>query len=185
MKTNLPQIAWYAKFQRVILKPDGKPYAKPTYYLKGECGYHKPIEGLRNKRGGITLYLLSKDDRKNGKTDSSTPDLYLQTSGGYNFSGIKFSDAVPNPYAFGEPNPKATFTGEKTNPFYPENTDDCFLMLFSDFTGESVPDSFEVMVIPKLKAMGVAFRRMLADGKFNMALNAFREQSTDNPLSLV
>lgn len=180
MNTKLPQIGWYALFQKVILKPNGKPYARPTYSLKGECGYHKPIDGLRNRKGGITLYLLSKDDRKNGHKDSSTPDLNLQTSIGQNFTGIKFANAEPNPFAFGEPNPKKTFTGGKPNPFYPDNIEDCFLILFSDSIGESVPDSFEVMIIPNLKAMGVAYCRMLADGKFNATLKAFREQSKTN-----
>lgn len=180
MIAKLPQIAWYAYFQKEILKPNGNPYARPTYFLKGECGYYKPIESLRNKKGGITLYLLNKTDRKNGNKDSSTPDLNLQTSGGYNFTGIKFADASPNPFAFGEPNPNATFTGERVNPFYPDHTEDCFLIQFSDSIGETVPGSFEVMIIPNLKAMGAAYCRMFADGKFETALKAFREQCNTN-----
>ena len=180
MNPNLPQIAWYGKFVRVELKANGEPYAKPTYFLKGECGYHKPIDGLRNRKGGITLYMMNKDDRKNGNKGSSTPDLNLQTSGRHNFTGIKFSNGEPNPYAFGEPNPKATFTGGKANPFFPNNTEDCFLILFSDSIGQSVPDFFEVMIIPNLKAMSVALCRMLVDGKFNTALNNFRKQVNAN-----
>lgn len=180
MNTKLPQMAWFGKFVRVELKANGEPYAKPTYFLKGECGYHNPIEGLRNRKGGITLYLMSKDDRNNGNKGSSTPDLNLQTSGGHNFTGIKFANGVPNPYAFGEPYKDATFTRGKANPFFPDNTEDCFLILFSDSIGERVPDSFEVMIIPNMRSMGVAYCRMLADGKFNTALNNFREQSKAN-----
>lgn len=180
MNANLPQIAWYGKFVKVELKANGEPYAKPTYFLKGEFGYHKPIEGLRNRKGGITLYLMSKDDRNNGNKDSSTPDLNLQTSGKHNFTGIFFDNAEPNPFAYGYPSPDATFTGGKANPFFPDNTEDCFLILFSDSIGERVPNSFEVMIIPNLKAMRVAFCRMLVDGKFGTALSNFREQSKAN-----
>lgn len=180
MNTKLPQISWYAKFVRAELKANGEPYAKPTYILSGECGYHKPIDGLRNRKKGITLYLMSKSDRKNGNQGTSTPDLYLQTSGGHNFTGIKFYNAEPNPYAFGEPHTDATFSGGKTNPFFPNNTDDCFLILFSDSIGENVPDSFEVLIIPNLRTMAVAYCEMLADGKFNTALASFREQININ-----
>lgn len=180
MNTKLPQIGWYAYFQRVELKSNGKPYSRPTYFLKGECGYHKPIDGLRNRNGGITLYLMNKSDRKNGNKDSSTPELNLQTSGGHNFTGIKFANAEPNPFAFGEPYREETFTGGKFNPFYPDHTEDCFLILFSDTIGQNVPDSFEVMLIPNLRTIGEAYCRMLADGKFNTALKTFRIQSNAN-----
>lgn len=180
MNTKLPQIAWYGKFVRVELKANGEPYAKPTYFLKGECGYHKPIDGLRNRKDGITLYMMSKTDRKNGNKDTSTPDLNLQTSGGHNFTGIKFSNGVPNPYAFGEPNKDATFTGGKANPFFPDNTEDCFLILFSDSIGERVPDSFEVMIIPNMRSMAVSYCRALEDGKFETAIKSFRVQVNAN-----
>lgn len=175
----------YYKFE--LLKGSGKT---PKYRLIKAAGDYPPFEylkGVRGKgKGQIYMYLLGRIDDNNGRA----PEFRLQAAKSFPFTGLKqfWQDGKMSGYAYGEL-PQTETYGKKhprPNPFYPDYISDGLIFKFGDTCsvklGESeclLPESFELLVIDKGKALAAGYCAQLKNGGFDELLEELRKQAKD------
>lgn len=173
----------YAFFERVFLKPNGDPYKQPKYTATKVWGKYPPMVHLIGKDGKISVQML--DSKTSGSKDStSTPPMKLQAKNSINLTGLHNYYTGNEVYEYAYGNPYKPKDEDKFNPFK-DNLQDGFLFRFYFEEGESVPKSFEMIVIPRVETLARNRCEMLIMGGYNRFLEGARKQATDNPLSLI
>lgn len=171
-----PKVLYYAKFEY-----DKESGETPIYVMTKFSGGYPPLEMMVGKRGRnrgkVFMYLM----RKREQQPSDAPSMYLQTTGSYNFTGLKDCFTWSGT-AYGYPNREPTYSSKKIpNPFLPYK-DDGYLFLFHQEEnllyskkGEVIPDSFELLILGKAKPLISSYCQQLQLGYFGAYLEQCRK----------
>jgi hypothetical protein len=156
-------IDYYAKFEYCT---DSKK--TPKYSVTASTGYYPPMETLRATRGKgkgkISVYLMPTREPK-----PNEPPMYLQARDSLNLTGLFmwFDGGQLTGYAFGYPLDKKQYGGKhpRENPFY-NYREDAFLFFTSDTNKNTLPISFEMIVLHDAKVQAPAFLKNATNGRF-------------------
>ncbi|MDL2320031.1 hypothetical protein LJC45_02735 [Alistipes sp. OttesenSCG-928-B03] len=153
------------------------PRKHPRYDLTALAGYWNPLERLKNHKGQIYLTLIPSDKNEARKQGGTTPSHYLQItpakSKAINFSGVRFDHSGQSLrlFASGEPSDRERLKGGVPNPMY-DRWGDAFLFIFTENM-----ERLEVLIIDGGRLLIDAYRRQLAAGGLDEALEALRMQA--------
>ena len=166
----------YAKLERVI-NPN-KETTSPRYDITALSGYYEPMEQLKNTKGQIAMYLMSK--LKGGE---QVPAMRLQAKNSLNFTGLKdyFTDDKISGFAYGYPMADKVYSKkELTNPFY-EYRNDGFLFIVhceEHTKGKAItPTTIELIVLEDAKVLIASYTKQLLMGGFDEAIKLLREHA--------
>ena len=171
-----PNIRLYAKMERVI-NPN-RETTSPRYDITALSGYYEPMEQIKNPKGQIAMYLMSK--LKGGE---QVPAIRLQAKNSLNFTGLKdyFIDGKVSGYAYGYPMADKIYSKkEHINPFYEYRNDGFLFIVHCDehTTGKAItPTAIELIVLEDAKVLISSYCKQLVMGGFNEALKLLREQT--------
>jgi hypothetical protein len=156
---------------------------QPRFDLVSMAGYWPALDRLKNFKGQLFFNLIPTDKNEYRRQDGTTPEYYLQCtpakSKAINFSGIRFQyeNGRETMFASGEPSDREKLKGGVINPMY-DNRNDAFLFIFSKDM-----QRLEVLVIDNGRILIDAYRKQLAAGEMDEAINALRRQAINvNPL---
>lgn len=155
---------------------------QPRYDLTMLAGYWSALNKLKNHKGQLFFNLIPTDKNEYRKQDGTTPEYYLQVtpagSKSINFSGIRFlyENGKEKVFASGEPSDREKLKGGVINPMY-EQRNDAFLFVFSKNM-----ERLEILVVENGRLLIDAYRKQLASGGMDEALQALRGQAKEfNP----
>jgi hypothetical protein len=160
-----------------------EPRKQPRFDHTSMAGYWGALDKLKNFKGLFFLTLIPTDKNEHRKQDGTTPEYYLQCTPArgkaINFSGIRFQyeNGQATTFASGEPSDKEKLKGNVPNPMY-DNRNDAFLFIFSKDM-----QRLEILVINNGRLLIDAYRKQLASGGMDEAIDALRRQAINvNPL---
>jgi hypothetical protein len=152
----------------------------PRYDLTEMAGYWPPLDCLKNHTGRVFFNLIPSDKVDARKQGGTTPAYYLQCtpakSKAINFSGVRFeyTDTAPHIHASGEPPQTERLKQGVINPMFGRRADG-FLFLFSTDL-----QTLEILILTDGRLLIDAYRRQLANGGIDDAIEALRLQA--NPV---
>jgi hypothetical protein len=169
----------YLKMQQlpdVVKSANGiKPGAKiPRLDCVAMAGYYEGLEPLISSKGQLKFYLSQTRGIINS-SDQRRAGYFLMGDHSINFSSIfqqKFDIADQNKcFSFGEPNSNETLKGGKPNPMFNFCEDGYLFIHTADFT------ELEILIIAKGRYLIQGCLKKLANGGYDEALQAMREQA--------
>ena len=171
-----PNIRFYAKLERVV-NPN-RETTSPRYDITALSGFYEPMEQLKNPKGQIAMYLMSKL-----KEGANVPAMRLQAKNSLNFTGLKdyFINGKISGFGYGYPMAEKTYSAKNLqNPFYTYRNDGFLFIVHCDehTTGKAItPTAIELIVLEDAKVLISSYCKQLIMGGFNEAIKLLREQA--------
>lgn len=170
---NTPRIKYYAKM--VNSTQTGK--VTPKFTITAQAGYFPPMDQLKGRDGLVSMNLMEKT-----KEGDNIPSMRLQAKNSLNFTGLKeyFQDGKLSGYAYGYPDPRATYSSKnKPNPFFEYRQDGYLFVVHQDEIDptNTTPTYIELIVLEGAKVLISAYCKQLVMGGFEEALQQLRKQA--------
>ncbi|MDR3706386.1 MAG: hypothetical protein P4L28_10820 [Paludibacteraceae bacterium] len=138
------------------------------------AGYYKGLEPLYSKKGQIKFYLQQTKGLINS-TDQRRAGYFLMGEKSINFSSLFIQNLDTQDkgklYGFGEPNGNKTLKSGEPNPMLSFANDAYLFITSPDFT------EIEILIITNGRYLIQGYLKKLANGEYNTALQAMREQA--------
>lgn len=151
-----------------------KPGAKiPRLDCVAMAGYYEGLKPLYSSKGQIKLYLMETRGLINSN-DQRRAGYFLMGEKSINFSSVFLQDFGTDQkqcFGYGEPNGNETLKNGEPNPMKPF-CEDAYLFI-TDPTFSEV----EILIIRRGRYLIQGYLKQLANGAFNDALKAMREQA--------
>ena len=146
----------------------------PRLDCSAMAGYYEGLNCLTSTKGQLKFYLLQTRGLINSN-DQRRAGFFLMGDHSINFSSV-FMQSFDNSdqsvcYGFGEPNKNPTLKNGLSNPMLPF-ADDGFLFISNPGFTE-----LEILIITNGRYLIQGYLKMLANGAYNEALKAMREQA--------
>lgn len=179
-----PQIAFYAKFVRdnSEVKRHGimQQRKTPKFNLEKVSGYWEGFEELKDKKGNLSLNLISSDRNGNRKQGNTTPEYYLQCrphncKSSFNLSGLRLmqNDEEDVWTCAGEPSQELTLRSGDNNPLYLQKQDGFVFVVDRSFGW------LEMWVVTGQRLMIDAYRHAFALHRYDVDLDQIRNNAKD------
>ena len=138
------------------------------------AGYYKGLNCLTSTKGQLKFYLQKTRGLINSN-DQRRAGFFLMGDHSINFSSVfmqSFDNADQSKcYGFGEPNKNEKMKNGDPNPMLPFADDGYLFIINPDYT------AIEILIITKGRYLIQGYLKMLANGAYNEALQAMREQA--------
>ena len=140
----------------------------------GMAGFYEGLKCLLSAKGQLKFYLQETRGLINSN-DQRRAGFFLMGEHSINFSSVfmqSFDNADQNKcFGFGEPNKNATMKNGDPNPMLPFTKNGYLFISNIDFT------EIEILIITKGRYLIQGYLKMLANGAYEEALKAMREQA--------
>jgi hypothetical protein len=137
------------------------------------AGYYEGLKPLFSSKGQIKLYLMETRGLINS-SDQRRAGYFLMGEKSINFSSVFLQDFGTDQkqcFGYGEPNRNETLKNGEPNPMKPFCEDAYLFITDSKFT------EIEILIISNGRYLIQGYLKQLANGAFNDALEAIREQA--------